>query len=87
MAIPRSARMGKHVRRAALLLATTLAGLAHAADADIGPARFFQNPRMTAAEISPDGQTVALASAPSKDGRVPGFLFQAAGAFSTASTW
>ncbi len=70
MAIPRSARMGKHVRRAALLLATTLAGLAHAADADIGPARFFQNPRMTAAEISPDGQTVALASAPSKDGRV-----------------
>ena len=59
-------------RAAALLLASALASIAHAADAPkgIGPEAFFQHPRMTEASISPDGQTVVLAMARSATDRV-----------------
>ncbi len=58
------------VRRIAVLLASALVGVAHAADAPPGPEAFFQHARMTGASISPDGQTVAITMAPTKDGRV-----------------
>ena len=71
MSYPRLvARMSIHARRLALLLAAALGGLAHAADSDSGPERFFHHPRMTGAQISPDGQTVALTMAASDSGRI-----------------
>ena len=54
----------------ALLLTTVLSGTARAADAAPGPETFFHNERMTGAEISPDGQTVALTMAGHDSGRI-----------------
>jgi len=56
--------------RLALLLATAFASGAHAADAPPGPEKFFQHPRMVAAELSPDGRTVALLMAANATSRV-----------------
>lgn len=50
----------------ALLLAT----LAHAADTLPGPDKYFQHPRLVDAELSPDGQTVAMLLATSATSRV-----------------
>jgi len=77
MAVPASiARMSNRARCLALVLTALLGGVAHAtrplegADSPIGPQRFFQNSRMTWASLSPDGQTVAIAMAPSEKDRV-----------------
>ncbi len=69
------ARMSIHARRLALASIVLLGSAAHAlplegADDPIGPQHFFQKDRMTGASISPDGQTVALTTAPSNDDRV-----------------
>jgi dipeptidyl aminopeptidase/acylaminoacyl peptidase len=47
-----------------------LVGLGQAAEPGPGPDNFFQNERMTGAELSPDGLTVALTTASSRQGRV-----------------
>ena len=70
MANTRQARTSIPARLAALALAAACGGLAHAADPDIAPERFFQHDRMTSASISPDGQTIAITMAPSNDARV-----------------
>ena len=54
----------------ALLLAGAMAPAAQAADAAPGPEKFFQHPRLVAAELSPDGQTVALLMAANATSRV-----------------
>ena len=54
----------------ALLLTTVLPGTARAADAAPGPGLSSRNERMTGAEISPDGQTVALTLAGHDSGRI-----------------
>jgi len=56
--------------RFAALLATAIASGAHAADSPPGPEKFFQHPRMVAAQLSPDGQTVALLLATDAKSRV-----------------
>jgi dipeptidyl aminopeptidase/acylaminoacyl peptidase len=66
----RSATLGALARRIALLLAGAFAALAHAAGAPNGPEIFFQSPRMTDAQISPDGQTLAMAMAAPDTGRI-----------------
>jgi len=54
----------------ALLLAAASAPGARAADAPPGPEKFFQHPRLVAAQLSPDGQTVAMLMATSATSRV-----------------
>jgi hypothetical protein len=66
----RTALTGEVARGVATLLAGATLALAHAADAPPGPENFFQYARMTQAAISPDGQTVALTTAPSSTARV-----------------
>lgn len=56
--------------RLALLLAAAIAPGVQAADARPGPETFFQHPRVVDAQMSPDGQTVALLMAASATGRV-----------------
>ncbi len=58
------------VRLLASLFAAALLGQARAAEPAPAPDTFFQNPRMTGAEMSPDGQTVALTMASSREGRI-----------------
>jgi dipeptidyl aminopeptidase/acylaminoacyl peptidase len=58
------------VRAFASIALCAASHLGLAADHGPAPDDFFQNPRMTAAEMSPDGQTVALAIATSRKGRV-----------------
>ena len=56
--------------RLALMVAGALPAGAPAADAPPGPDKFFQHPRMVAAELSPDGQTVAMLMAANATSRV-----------------
>ena len=58
------------VRAFASIALCAASHLGLAADHGPTPDDFFQNPRMTDAEMSPDGQTVALAIATSRKGRV-----------------
>lgn len=66
--------LGAARRRAARAIVGVASGvalnLATAADRGPSPDDFFQNPRMTGAEMSPDGQTVALAMATNRKGRI-----------------
>jgi dipeptidyl aminopeptidase/acylaminoacyl peptidase len=54
----------------ALLLAAAIVPGARAADTPPGPEKFFQHPRLVAASLSPDGQTVAMMMATSSTSRV-----------------
>lgn len=58
------------VRTFATIALCVASQLAPAADRGPAPDDFVQNPRMTGAEMSPDGQTVALAMATGRKGRV-----------------
>ena len=68
--MPFARDIGLRACRLALLLTTALLRTAHAGDAAPGPETFFHNQRMTDAEISPDGQTVALTLAGHDSGRI-----------------